>query len=90
MSRVSKTPSFSRRAAAISAAQASIASTCLPGSAACEPTWNDRPRTVTPTLRASRASASKSSGSQPNLRDRSQTAPGLRNETRSSSSAWSV
>ena len=22
-----------------------MASTCLPGSAACEPTWNDRPRT---------------------------------------------
>ena len=56
--------------------QASMASTCLPASAACEPTWNDRPRTGMPSLRASRASSSRSSGSQPNLRDRSHTAPG--------------
>ena len=39
-----------------------------------------------PSSAASRASASASSGSQPNLRERSLTTPGLRNDTRSSSS----
>ena len=43
---------------------------------ACEPTWNDSPRTGIASLRARRASSSRSSGSQPNLRDRSHTAPG--------------
>ena len=57
MSSVSKSPSFSRRACAISLAQASMASTCLPASAACEPTWNDRPRTGIASLRARRASS---------------------------------
>ena len=43
-----------------------------------------------PRSAARRASGSRSSGSQPNLRDRSTTAPGTRNETRSSSSARSA
>ena len=71
MSSVSKAPSFSRRAAAMSLAHACTASTCLVASGVCEPTWKDRPRTPMPRSAARRASASRSSGSQPNLRDRS-------------------
>ncbi len=90
MSSVSKVPSFSLRAAAMSFVHAWIASTCLAGSTACEPTWNESPRTSIPSSAATRASASRASGSQPNLRDRSHIAPGERNDTRSNSSACSV
>src|SRR5438270_12923321 len=76
MSSVSRTPRRSRRAAAISFALAVSASTCLVASAVWEPTWKVSPRTPIPRPAASRASGSTSSGSQPNLRDRSHTAPG--------------
>ncbi len=67
--------------------QAWTASMYLEGSVACEPTWNDRPRTRTPSRRAVSIRPSTAPGSQPNFFDRSQTAVGLRKQTRSSSSA---
>ena len=84
---VSRTPSFSLRAVASSCTQTPIASTCLRASGAWEPTWKEKPRSGMPSRAASRASSSASSGSQPNLRDRSLTTPGERKDTRSSSSA---
>ena len=90
MSSVSSVPSFSRRAAA-SSLRAGLES---PRRAWWRPApasrrgRTGRARSM-PSSAARRASSSRSSGSQPNLRDRSHTAPGLRNETRSSSSAWS-
>ncbi len=66
--------------------QAAIASAYFEGSATCEPTWKDSPRTVIPRSAAISSSAGTAAGSQPNFRDRSTTAAGLRNETRSSSS----
>ncbi len=67
--------------------QASIASTYFDESATCEPTWKLKPRTRTPRLLASSTSGATAPGSQPNLRERSTTADGLRNDTRSSNSA---
>ena len=76
--------------AASSLAQASIASTCLPGIRRLRAHVERQAAHVDRRApRASRASPTASSGSQPNLRDRSHTAPGLRNDTRSSSSARS-
>ena len=61
-----------------------IASTYFAGSVACEPTWNDKPRTRMPSRRAISIRPSTAPGSQPNLRDRSTTAFGLRKDTRNS------
>ena len=90
MSSVSSTPDFSRRAAARSFAHASIASTCLAESAPVIRREKTGRAPSIPKSAASRASCSTSAGSQPNLRDRSHTAPGLRNDMRSRSSARSV
>ena len=47
------------RRRAMSFAARPIASTCFMASAACEPTWKDRPRTPTPKSAASRARATQ-------------------------------
>ena len=71
---MSSTSSDGRPASSASAMRfvhAWIASTYLAGSVACEPTWNDRPRTRTPRRRASSIRPSTAPGSQPNFFDRS-------------------